>query len=474
MPTWTTISFDNPGNEHPMLTKVLQVLQVVYRNLDPDNEPKVIDDVKYRPVLSFQVRQGTSELSIAKIYARERLSGASQVVTHFAIDLFTRQIYDGVEDCHYDAPEEITPVLGELLEYLEGEGRKRKQFEDNRKREEAMAAQKKAEERKQQVQAFFARLLEHGLMNASDIEKYRHSDVCPFCAFSLVQCNSCGVVSCQRSMCDGSKFASVVRCLSHPEEQYCRKCLDEQALYAPLGQCPECHLWLCWDDLNWCCGRPQDIPGVEETDSARATRSERYLVRQHPPRPGPCSECVDGGIAAWPRCGNKFCWSRQKFLRHKYGAVICPDCCLNGLRCVCMRSWTCDDCSSAPFGAPLDRCPRCRSAYCHLYCKYSDHCVTCQKPTLCNDCQEEDTDADMLNEDGQLLTEGVELVASCVDCRGKFCNSCNANVNAKCERCQGVLCNRCAGFDVCGSCRAPLSEQWRRAWGMHQPSDGSV
>ncbi|KAH7914013.1 hypothetical protein BJ138DRAFT_1144726, partial [Hygrophoropsis aurantiaca] len=465
MPSWISISFSNGRNSnHLILPWVLQILRAVYEHCNisasesASNEPQapMEDDFNYQPYLSYQVRPGTSELTRASLIVRES-SGSGPLVTHYAINLLTGQVHDHYEDIHTVVPEEAGSAVSRIRDWLKGEVIRIKESREQRTQAEALEKEKAQERRKQQIQIFSHRLSESTLGDVSSFDESGGDDTCPLCDRKLVQCKDCDAVSCENVHCAASKLLSIVGCLEHPEEYYCRTCLHKQGSWPQVAQCPNCAAWSCSSDLGWCQGRPETIITFNEESSLAANVQEDAIQpRAHHPKPAPCSQCESNGVSPWRNCYNIHCWSRSLQSAPAGDLTLCPECSPgDGITCVCGRTWNCEDCSTASSNTSIDRCSGCHTVYCGI-CSYIERCVICTKARLCNDCVED--------EDGQQMSDVVNLREICRTCLEKICESCSkleGENRYQCPWCSGTICKLCAEFRPCTDCRVPLCRRSR-------------
>ncbi|KAH7908855.1 hypothetical protein BJ138DRAFT_307259 [Hygrophoropsis aurantiaca] len=461
-----TISFCNGMNrDHLILPWILHILRAVCAS----GQAPIEDDFTNQLYITHQISK-TSELTWASLLFGHASSGPASLPLHCHINLLTGQVHNRYDDTYSVVPEEAGPAVSKIRDYLKGEAIRRWELREQRKQEQALEKEKVQERRKQQVQvhnyvplvlikfplivilaqAFLHRLSENNFGDASSFDESGDDDTCPLCDRKLVQCKGCDAVSCEHMHCDASKLLSMVGCLAHPEERYCRTCLHKQGSWPRVGQCPNCAAWSCSSDLAWCQGRPEFmIPFNEESSLTANSQEDAIWPRSHHPKPAPCSECVNNGVFPWIKCHNKHCWSLRS------GPIevlaVCPECSTgDGLTCVCGRTWNCEDCSTAPFNTSIDRCFECHTVYCGG-CNYIEHCVICKKARLCNDCLEVGV--------GQPTSDVVNLQEVCRTCRGKVCESCSElkgeNIY-QCPWCSSAICKLCAGLRACTDCLAPM------------------
>ncbi|KAF9234135.1 hypothetical protein BU15DRAFT_17519, partial [Melanogaster broomeanus] len=245
-----------------------------------------------------------------------------------------------------------------------------------------------------------------------------------------ISCSCCHIIMCMNEACAASLLAPFQTCSRHVSTAACYTCLEPAHRLPPLGKCPDCNLWFCRHELAWCRGRPKlREPG---TDFYRLPDA----AREHPKKPIGCSSCTGGRDR---RCSEFKCWSKQDgytSLCELYGGYmsvceLCAPC--GGLSCMCEQCWICDDCKTTPNPSSFKECPRCRKVYCRYECEYIQYCTECGRPTLCNDCVEEDN-----------TQCGSE------DCWGKICGACLETT--RCAGCKDTFCSVCTTLQPCKLC----------------------
>ncbi|KAH7914012.1 hypothetical protein BJ138DRAFT_503586 [Hygrophoropsis aurantiaca] len=455
MRSWLRISFNNGRNrEHPIFPWVSQIVRAVYEHRNTiagvTIEPLVPmeDDLNYKPYVAYQLPPGSSEITRASLYVRAEPSIPASLQIHYSINLLTSEVHDQYFDIHTVVSEEAGSAVSKIRDWLKEEAIRINVSREERIQAEALEKQKMQERRKQKIRAFLSRLSGNKSGDISTFDEDGEDDTtCPLCGEKLVQCKDCEAVSCENMKCDGSKDLSIVGCLTHSEEHYCLSCLSKYSYWSPLGQCPNCNVWSCSPDLNWCPGRPDIIIPNNE--------GSLLIPTSHKPKPGPCSDCENDGVPSWRSCDNDHCWSRAQY-GHLAEMAICFECSPNdGTTCICGQKWNCEDCSSTSSNNSVDRCPGCHAVYCGR-CNYIDCCVICSKARLCNDCLE---DAGHEDEDGNPTSEVVNLLKICQTCRGKICESCSKLENKsifQCPWCCSTICKMCAELRACADCKAPL------------------
>ncbi|KAF8837773.1 hypothetical protein BDN67DRAFT_156610 [Paxillus ammoniavirescens] len=326
-------------------------------------------------------------------------------------------------------PEQFDRVLVEIKSYLEAAWKR------NIVRERLRLAQEN-----RAWTGFIERLQDRGLIPADSL-----TDIvaptgkrCPLCNKQSTFCARCERVICKNEACAASLVIPFQACSQHAFVVACCTCLEVAETLPSLGQCPSCDLWFCSYELTWCLGRPKAI-----SDRQPRTHSPRVSsdAREHPTKVIGCSGCTVGDDLR--RCSNDKCWSRSA------GHVnVCKSCAPDGgLQCMCEQCWTCDDCKATAAQSCFMGCPRCRKVYCLYECEYIRFCMECRRPTLCDDCIEEEEPGA-----GTKSREGVLLEAQCstYHCLGKICGACLETT--RCSGCQKAFCSACTGFERCETC----------------------
>jgi len=115
---------------------------------------------------------------------------------------------------------------------------------------------------KEEIKGFLKRLTCDGLLPIQtyiDLDSSWPSEPCPLCGMLTASCISCYAFMCLNTDCPASRLVPFRSCYSHDRVRAsCLPCLQD-AQYVPLlGECPDCNLWLCREELVWCPGRTKD------------------------------------------------------------------------------------------------------------------------------------------------------------------------------------------------------------------------
>ncbi|KAH7929635.1 hypothetical protein BV22DRAFT_1191857 [Leucogyrophana mollusca] len=352
---------------------------------------------------------------------------------YLVVNLDTQQVHElGGEKNQVPIPVEITPLLNKFRDFI----LRNLQVADD----VAITAKKQSN-----IQAYYERLLKCGLIEPGLIENQDSkldTNICPVCSYRLISCSICSTVACENDDCQGSKIIPFERCSTHHELWCCHPCIDGMGYFAKLAQCPQCEYWYCSSELDWCAGRPLEMP--DSTD-ASLYYSPFTTARVHLPKPTPCRTCTINGSPRGTECHILYCWSHISFRQD----VVCSDCSpQNGVSCVCEGTWACDECANTASKSSLAVCPRCLKTYCYETCDYIDSCTECMRPRLCLDCIEEEGTSDA----------GADLSTRCEGCGEKYCEICEGKRPVPCGACDSNLCKGCLGSAECSRCDGPLCE----------------
>ncbi|KIK99159.1 hypothetical protein PAXRUDRAFT_823058 [Paxillus rubicundulus Ve08.2h10] len=332
-------------------------------------------------------------------------------------------------------PEQFDHVLGEIESYLEAAWKRKNGLQRTCLTHENIT-----------WRGFIERLQARGLIPVDSltvIEIAPTGKRCPLCNLRSTTCTHCNGVLCQNEACAASPLTPYKACSQHALVLACYACLEVAEALPPLGECPSCNLWFCSYELIWCLGRP------------KANSDRQPNAREHPVKAIGCSSCTVGDDL--PRCSNDRCWSRE-------GGYInfCKSCSPDGgLQCMCEQCWFCDDCKAATAPSCFMECPRCRKVYCLYACDYIQFCAECKRPTLCDDCIEEEEDSGA----GTDAREGVSLEAECSAhyCLKKICGTCLETT--RCSGCQNAFCSGCTVSQNCETCNVHFCVP---CYGMHR------
>ncbi|KAF9223523.1 hypothetical protein BS17DRAFT_146087 [Gyrodon lividus] len=290
---------------------------------------------------------------------------------------------------------------------------------------------------------FIERLQARGLISAdslTNMDVAATGKQCPLCNARSTSCIYCSTIMCKNEACAASLLITFQTCSQHVSAVACFSCLESAERLPPLGQCPGCDLWFCSYELTWCLGRPK-----LSSDRQASTCLPRVSDdgREHPTKAIGCPTCTDWNDR--PHCSNAKCWSRDG------GYVsVCKLCAPDGgLWCMCKQCWVCDDCKALnPASSCFGKCPRCQKVYCTYECEYIRFCTECCRPTLCDDCMEEDDNLSARAD----AREVVVLEAQCCTryCLGKICGACLETT--RCAGCKDTFCSGCTQLQPCGTC----------------------
>ncbi|KAG0705689.1 hypothetical protein DFH29DRAFT_847094 [Suillus ampliporus] len=450
---WQSIIFDDPTSRHPMLSRVVQVMQCIYYAVDPAHPPPpTVMKWWHSQSLSYQVGESGYEPSIVILNLREGRQD-STMKTHFTINLNTMTVIDKFQNRRFPAPKAIRSVLGDLEEHARRTVREKKEAEV----EEARRLEEEREERRNRVQAFHRCLIDQGLVD-EDRSLSSDSPYCPICLAQQTSCCKCRIISCSNSDCAASSAIPISRCFFHPSTQFCTSCLEPPPGSLPeLGKCPICLRLFCSAELSWCLGRPIANSGTVGTGPS-SNIDVSGITQVHPVRPLscrsiPCMSNVQGSRRGGRQCSNaSSCWSVRSS-----NTKVCPECITEDtFSCPCGQYWTCGSCESQSSSARrLPTCPRCDNYYCSL-CSYIKSCGVCRRAGLCNDCMEEEESV------GVDHTPGENLLLKCWNCKDYLCKTCADGGGEPCKSCGQDLCKlcedeevrNCCGVTVCTECRA--------------------
>ncbi|OJA16038.1 hypothetical protein AZE42_04290 [Rhizopogon vesiculosus] len=289
MTGWQSIIFDDDSTSvHPMHSLAIQVMQCIYRTVDPTHPPPSNADGWWNsPSLYYQVDQSGYDTSIVILNLREGMQYPPQMHTHFMINLNTMCVHDKFQDIRFPVPGEICSVAAQLKEYVTALVRERKEAEEALQREEALRLQKtRLEEHQKRVQAFYRCLIEKGLLDEDDAKQLSSDGVdCPLCSAQQESCRACGIISCSSSDCKASSAIPIMKCCTHSSKNYCTSCLESPpaADVLPLmGQCPICAHWFCSEELRWCIGRPVLNEGTSVIEPLSPSTTGDTSVAQWP------------------------------------------------------------------------------------------------------------------------------------------------------------------------------------------------
>lgn len=321
-------------------------------------------------------------------------------------------------------------------------------------------------------QRFKDRLLERNVIQNSAGFLSVDLLTCPLCLGPLVSCVDCDAeVACSNSTCPGSLAIDCEFCYEH-NRMSCHACLAINHTVPSLIRCPVCQTWCCREDSDWCVGLVKE-PALGTEEFAELSRECKWdsetIVRSHPPKPGPCTFCVDHDCALdWAACRNRgddtqpepdSCPSQTPFLtRHRLRAAHCPECVGQspGYRCACGLGWLCETCFAIrnqsrdyPY---LITCPRCGVDYCADPASrcgdYIEICRGCKGAILCNNCHEEE----VLPGDIQTTkTRPKQIVfdSQCSYCEAWTCGDCRVSTrSAICFFCDEWFCFGCVSDRV--------------------------
>lgn len=416
---------------------------MVYRMLDPSNEPSAITEVGHIATLGYAVvlqeKPEPPVLSSAIIHFRL----STESVTRFALLLHNMQIEDKVYDVRIPVPDELASDMMDIYDFVIVRSQKLLTSSgDSGYWAECDLARKVSKQL--QVQKYCERLLRQESDGTIDIVGFQSdTSQCPICDSSIIHCNSCQAASCESRDCRGYSDPPFARCVRHKTEVLCFPCLQGQGSKQELEKCRGCNSWCCAIDISSCTGRPLSLPHMPRVPRNKfiapgLIAAYAESARAHPPKRGSCTECK---LPGWRSCRNKLCWSHS----------ICPECTSGGLTCMCGEVWACDLCAEYDPSVFI-RCPRCRRLFCYS-CRYIDDCVLCNGSNLCHDCAEEVSETD----DKELEEIPGKLVVSCGSCEVKVCNLCESFLAFSCAVCSSRLCMPCARDAEC-SCDRVLCD----------------
>ncbi|OJA12728.1 hypothetical protein AZE42_05803 [Rhizopogon vesiculosus] len=452
-----TMQFRHVGAEHPIYSRVLELAKALVTRDGVDD--MVTPDELLPSHASFLaiLNATTAVLQHCGLHLSRLDPLSRQRTVCFTINLNHMVVNDVSlgSDNISDFPLPVSEgVLMELRDFVIGQVSEWKRDEESQRHEQETKWKQEQERRRADTIAFLRRLAKLDLVGPGVLESDVPTDVCPLCSRDLVRCRVCGVHTCENSTCQASSIVSVVACSYHDQEFFCIPCATDHSPAA--GQCPICSRWCCMAFLNGCVGQPEGVaqwrrgyncsPDERFHPISDLSTDDRGLNHAHPPKIAPCQECVrEGHASAWHRCNNNYCWSRS---HNHMGDMICSDCAPGGQSCACSRTWICELCSTDQFGMPFAQCPSCKAVYCQDWCAYIQTCIVCSSTRLCDDCIEEEPEADA----GQSQLRNPLFTEKCGICRQHICDAC-APCMTKCSSCDHLYCTQCKWNEEWFSCK---------------------
>ncbi|KAG1780286.1 hypothetical protein EV702DRAFT_771408 [Suillus placidus] len=457
-----TMQFRHVGADHPIYPKIVEIARALASRDSIDGAVTPDEMLPSHSSFLAILNVATSVLEHSGLHLSRLDPLSRQKTICFSVDLNNMLVRDvtrgseGIPDFPLPADEDVQKelkifVTEQVNEWKNDEESRRQKHETKRKQEH--------ERRKNNAIVFLRRLVESDLVDPEVLERDAPITTCPLCSHNLIQCRVCGVHACEKSSCKASSIVSVVGCSCHDREFFCVPCAIPQT-----GRCPTCSQWYCMESLSWCVGRPEgdaqwtpkpNHTAFEIIDPIKDPHAEddyQSISHEHPPRIAPCGDCVRQGLASeWRRCGNFYCWSRNRFRD-----MVCSDCEPGGHTCACSRTWLCALCSADPSGTPFIECQSCKVVYCQDWCAYIQSCAVCSRTRLCDDCIEEENDT------GQCLL----FSEKCGICHRHICDDCVPRL-PKCSSCGHCYCHRCKWTDAahsCKTCTSPMCRDCTRNW----------
>ncbi|KAG0702361.1 hypothetical protein DFH29DRAFT_505769 [Suillus ampliporus] len=468
-----TMQFRHVGADHPIYSKIVEIARALASRDSVDGVVTPDEMLPSHSSFLAILNATTAALEHSGLHLSRLDPSSRQKTICFSVDLnhmVVRDVTQGSEsipDFPLPADEDVqndlkTFVIEQVNEWKKDEESRRQEHEAKRKQEQ--------ERRKKNAIVFLQRLVDLELVDPEVLEHDALTITCPLCSQDLIRCRVCGVHACENSDCKASSIVSVVGCSYHDREFLCVPCATPDSPAA--GQCPTCSQWYCMESLSWCVGRPQGdvqwnrrpthtayeiIYPTRDTDAEDDHQSANH---EHPPMIAPCRDCVrQGHASAWRRCGNVYCWSRN---RNRFRDMVCSDCAPGGRTCACSRTWLCGLCSADTSGTPFIDCPSCKVVYCQDWCAYIQSCTVCSSTRLCDDCVEEESEI----ETEQRQIQCPRFTEKCGICRRHICDDCVPRL-ARCSSCGHCYCDRCRWTEVeysCKTCSSPMCRDCTRNW----------
>ncbi|KAG1820473.1 uncharacterized protein BJ212DRAFT_1031993 [Suillus subaureus] len=465
-----TMQFRHVGADHPIYPKIVEIARALARRDSVDGVVTPDEMLPSHSSFLAILNATTSVLEHSGLHLSRLDPLSRQKTICFSIDLNNMVVRDvtqgseGIPDFPLPADE---GVQNELKIFITEQVNEWKKDEESRRQEQEIKRKQEHERRRKNAIVFLHRLVELELVDPEVLEHDAPTTTCPLCSHDLIRCRACGVHACENSSCKASSIVSVVGCSYHDREFFCVPCATPQT-----GRCPICSQWYCMESLSWCVGRPEG--GTEWTPTPRPNHTAFEIIdpikdpdteddhqpisHEHPPRIAPCRDCVRQGLAsAWCRCGNLYCWSRN---RNRFRDMVCSDCEPGGRTCACSRTWLCGLCSADPSGTPFINCPSCKVVYCQDWCAYIQSCTVCSRTRLCDDCIEEEGDTE------QLQLPCPRFTGKCGICRRHICDNCVPRLS-RCSSCGHCYCHRCRWTEAahsCKTCASPMCRDCTRNW----------
>ncbi|KAG1782310.1 hypothetical protein EV702DRAFT_996917 [Suillus placidus] len=471
MTDWNNIIFNDPSARHPMLPLVVQVMQCIYRTVDPQSPIPSTVGRWHSLSLSYKVEYSGRAPSIVILNLRQGIMS-----TRFMINLNTMHVHDKLHDCRLSVPQEIIPVLKELRDYVRMIIRERWEAQETRKRAAVHRLERAREQQRgrriadfilSRVQAFYRCLVDKGLIDEDGVKNLSYDSLdCPACSAKQTSCNMCKVISCSNIDCQASSTMPIVQCFNHRNTKFCTPCLERPGSLPRLGKCPSCARWFCSDELQWCIGRPVSNGDTRGTGPSWPNTD---VTRLHPARPLSCqyTTCIGNsqttGKYHGRYCCNNDCWSR-------IGTTTCLDCITqDSFTCPCGQYWSCGGCelqAAEPSTSGILTCPGCHRRFCRS-CSYIGVCGLCSYEGLCDDCKEDEESIKV-----------EQTVLRCQGCGDFLCEECADIEEKSCCECDGSVCKLCQHDEgdsdypdvICRKCRAKALQQHHIAF-LREVSD---